>query len=564
MVTCKHPLFPGGLNMQLRNSLLALLLLISSPAIADNNSEANRLAVEAKLFVDEATKTVNTENRIKLLKDALKNLNTIVAKYPGSNLAVKIVGGDQVAGITKGSIVRAINKALSLQNNASCSSHPTVQCVAEIIVQSARRVRTVSFGDGVLVQTAEVLVKLGRRSEARQIIRIAQQLPSKSGLGAWATRSALKQAAIGNAIVGNFNSAIRDATSQDYGYAVEALVRIAEIQNRSGDKPGATKTIDLAFQRVQIAPKSDYIGLSLAKVAQTQARLKLTERLKSTTAMAISHLTGRSGEIKNYSDLYRIAQAQVLAGNNQKAFKLIRLLSKPYKQSMGFAEIAKTFYEIGAENHASLAAELSIKLAKKSESAYNKYFALEEAARVNVKVGNYDQAIHAISLIYDKKRDKASEFLKICIDIAELGALKHANKCIKLAKKARSIQNSTQKKTRRISYLIGLSMVHSKLNNWDKATDLAYMISERRVRDRAFKFLAEDLARAGKLKKSMELANDILDRDDASKIKTVISMELAKSGIFSRALKVAKSISDAYYRTQALTGLVEILHAKSG
>lgn len=75
-------------------------LALASPAAADERSQANRLFVEATKLVAQARKTKDPRRRADSYQNALERLETIIDRYPGSDVAVKMVAGQQIGTIS--------------------------------------------------------------------------------------------------------------------------------------------------------------------------------------------------------------------------------------------------------------------------------------------------------------------------------------------------------------------------------------------------------------------------------------------------------------------------------
>ncbi len=73
-------------------SMLAVIALLFSAgyALADDNSEANRLLVEAVKLVNAAGNEASAVGRLNVLEEALSKLYEIIEKHPSSDLAAKL------------------------------------------------------------------------------------------------------------------------------------------------------------------------------------------------------------------------------------------------------------------------------------------------------------------------------------------------------------------------------------------------------------------------------------------------------------------------------------------
>ncbi len=75
-------------------------LALGSPAAADDRTQANRLFVEATKLVAQARETQDVRVRADSYQNALERLETIIDRYPGSDVAVKMAAGQQIGTIS--------------------------------------------------------------------------------------------------------------------------------------------------------------------------------------------------------------------------------------------------------------------------------------------------------------------------------------------------------------------------------------------------------------------------------------------------------------------------------
>ncbi len=75
-------------------------LALASPAAADDRTQANRLFVEATKLVAQARETQDLRVRADSYQSALERLETIIDRHPGSDVAVKMVAGQQIGTIS--------------------------------------------------------------------------------------------------------------------------------------------------------------------------------------------------------------------------------------------------------------------------------------------------------------------------------------------------------------------------------------------------------------------------------------------------------------------------------
>ena len=81
--------------------LIAITLLFSAgSALADDTASANKLFVEAVKLVESAEGEKSFEKTLSVMEEALARLNKIIDDYPSSDLAVKLISGQSVGGVS--------------------------------------------------------------------------------------------------------------------------------------------------------------------------------------------------------------------------------------------------------------------------------------------------------------------------------------------------------------------------------------------------------------------------------------------------------------------------------
>ena len=81
--------------------LIAITLLFSAGAtLADDTASANKLFVEAVKLVKSAEGEKSFEKTLSVMEEALARLYKIIDGYPSSDLAVKLISGQSVGGIS--------------------------------------------------------------------------------------------------------------------------------------------------------------------------------------------------------------------------------------------------------------------------------------------------------------------------------------------------------------------------------------------------------------------------------------------------------------------------------
>lgn len=97
-------------------STFLLGLLLALPAQADDQTQANRLFVEATKLIEQARTTQDLRGRAESYREALERLEIIVERYPGSDVAVQMAAGQRIGTIDL-PLIRASAQLSHLQSD---------------------------------------------------------------------------------------------------------------------------------------------------------------------------------------------------------------------------------------------------------------------------------------------------------------------------------------------------------------------------------------------------------------------------------------------------------------
>ena len=81
-------------------AVVVALLFGAGATLADDTSEANELFVEAVKLVKSAEGEKSFEKTLSLMEEALARVNKIIDDYPSSDLAVKLISGQNIGAIS--------------------------------------------------------------------------------------------------------------------------------------------------------------------------------------------------------------------------------------------------------------------------------------------------------------------------------------------------------------------------------------------------------------------------------------------------------------------------------
>ena len=246
----------------LKYLLLPVLLTLSlACGPVDEEAEANKRFVEAVALLEAAESEPAAPAKLSLLEQAETTLQTIIARYPSTELAVKLTSGQQIGNVSLTTVEAAVKDA----RGPACQAAPTSACV---IAQAL-----------VLVQTLEWGQDSAQAHITRALIDIAlAQAQAGDRVGA---QAAIAQAL---ALVQTFDKTDR----------AMALPDIALAQARVGDRTGAQATIAQALALAQTLPDEEGRPLTdeggratlLATVALAQAQAGDRAGAQATIAQA--------------------------------------------------------------------------------------------------------------------------------------------------------------------------------------------------------------------------------------------------------------------------------------
>ena len=100
----------------LKHLVITLFLMgFALPALADDTSRANQLLVEAVQLLQSAEGAANATERLRLSEEALGNLQEIVKRYPSTDLAVKLISGQNIGAISLGGVGEVAERARKIE-----------------------------------------------------------------------------------------------------------------------------------------------------------------------------------------------------------------------------------------------------------------------------------------------------------------------------------------------------------------------------------------------------------------------------------------------------------------
>jgi signal peptidase I len=144
------------------------LLFGAGATLANDTSEANKLFVEAVKLVNSVESVENPFEKADALEEALVKLNKIVDDYPSSNLAVKLISGQDIGSISLKAVGRSVERwAESAHKMAESIKDDSVLCREPMI--SDERMSRASFATTMYIPSGGMLPTL----HVNDIVRFA-------------------------------------------------------------------------------------------------------------------------------------------------------------------------------------------------------------------------------------------------------------------------------------------------------------------------------------------------------------------------------------------------------
>lgn len=479
---------------------IVFLIFFATPALADENSEANKLAVASRLAFDRAASEPDPAKRLEMLRRVAANFDTIVEKYPGSNLAPQILNGDSVAGLTKTSIQGRIK--LAEANKCIVALPPTCGNDAAAV--------------GTTLATAKELVAVihdehRRLREELNIVVASQQ----------AGHLASPRNDVRNILVRVRSLPLDEDRARSLAY-------VSLAQALTGDEAGARKSLKLALNDVKkfSAKWSSYVDYRPIAAAHMAS---------GNSADAVATAGREPDDKEKYKTLYTIALVAAWRGDISGAMSIAESIGGGAYRARTMASIAEA--QLAGGHRASAARTL--KLADRTvgtESDDLEYLeALARLSRVHVKLDDRE----AVGPLIETARNRLG-----AIDQEWLRA--YSWKVLALMQ----VHNGDPSAARSLGRAIDLAReMEDRSNAISNFVEISIVYSE-----------AKDLAAArAVLSTAGEATASLGKKDDQASNMALLALGWARAGDLEKATTLAGNISDRFYRDYALTMVARVL-----
>jgi hypothetical protein len=258
--------------------LIAVLCVPSTPLAADDSTQANRLLVEAVKLIQAAGTKQTAAEQLPLMESALAKLNEIVENHSSSDLAVKLITGQQIGDISLAGVAHA------------------VEVLSQVQKQDAARTTCIESLDAANPECREWLYDIG-----------SAQLQAGDLQGARKTARWIRDSSIRRDLLRDIDRHVRDidrrARRDD-----PRRVQLVDDQLRAGNLEDALKTAKSIQDGDVRAQKLHVIALAQAEIVGNQLQ---AGNLEGGLA------TARSIEYTSIRDqaFHDVAEGQAQAGN---------------------------------------------------------------------------------------------------------------------------------------------------------------------------------------------------------------------------------------------------------
>ncbi len=347
-------------------SVLITLSLACGPV--DEEAEANKQFVKAITLLEAAESESAAPAKLSLLEQAETTLQTIIARYPSTALAVKLTSGQQIGNVSLATVEAAVEAA----RGPACQAAPTSACV---IAQALALAQTFEWGqDSALVHITRALIdialaqaQVGDHVEAQatiaQALALVQTFDEKTVRAMALSDIALAQARVGDRTGAQATIAQALALAQtltdeegrpltDEGGRATMLAIVALAQAQAGDRAGARVTITQALALARTLPDEDGQAMALGFVALAQAQAGDRAGAQDTTSQALALVQALSQALPEEGRGEALAflvflQPQVKAGDTAQALALVQTFSDDWVRALALTFVAQAQAQAG-------------------------------------------------------------------------------------------------------------------------------------------------------------------------------------------------------------------------
>jgi tetratricopeptide (TPR) repeat protein len=502
-----------------------LLVASFSPVKADNNEEANRLFVAAVKAWSEVHQTSgnsleDVERRFFLLDETANNLNRIVSDYPGADLAVKLVIGEEIGPLSLSQVREGRDDAAKEVARALSNCSIPTECIIGHAHETARRIDNESQRARALAEIALTVVNERMLDEA---------LDSTSSTDGFFGRDSLLQSfAYAQIELGNFSGA--QITVLEIG----DLERRGYVYNRLVSGLAKSGQISVAQEIAQgrIDAHYDLDGM-LESIAIAQA-------MEGLTSDSLSTLSGMLYDFSRDRALKEISILQAKAGLRTDAMNTIRIIQSPGHLVEALARVAVAIDE------SSLFAS-ALEIANGIDDEHARDVALQEISAAQADAGLFEEAMRTPGGIRNRAwRDNAFE--RVAVAQAKAGLFSDSLDTLRRIEDSYSLDEA----------LVQITGLLAEAGRYSEAHELVRNIKEEWNREDAVEAIAASQAKSGYFDEALEIAHNPDGPIFLGAFREVVKAQ-AEAGLLRQSIDTAMELENANHRISMLVSISESL-----
>ena len=478
--------------------------VLTMPARADDSVEANKLFVEAVRLFQISEGEFDAQDKLSLLKRAEGNLEVIIARYPGTDLAVKLISGQAIGTVSFMDVGTAVERAAS----AACVEVPDYTCLIAMSLSTARMIESVDHPGWALAHVAEAQAAAGDIEAALSTAQMIENVHQRGwALGditraqaeAGDVEAALSTARMVESVLYRGRALSLVARAQAAADDVEAaLVTARLIDNKSMVSRANTllSMVEIRAESGDIAGALSIAGMmkngsdraaALARVAHVQFRNGDNVDAKQTVAKSHRSLFGSKGRVR-LDAVTGVVAALAEIGGIELALSTARAFDARAR-AVALAKIA----EVQAANDNGAGAQHTISAALSTAAMVNDAlflaFTLSDISEAQAAIGEIEAALTITQTIdepYKGATLRSSAVAKIAEIQAKSGDISGALTTARTITTANDVRDAA---------FVEIAEVQAKTGDIEGALSSAMTIEVARFRVRALSRIALSLSR---------------------------------------------------------------------
>jgi tetratricopeptide (TPR) repeat protein len=497
-------------------------------------------------------------------------------------------------------------QALAQTASLSLNRHPAQLSVVKAFADAGRYQQATKAAHAIaedhhraqaLSQVAEAIATAGRLQEARRAVRTAEKTASavadqyKRGeaqlqvvelhIQTWQVEQAEKLArAINNGhwkataltrvaetVAALGRPQLAEALARecaDTSRPAAALARVAGALSKAGQQAQADVMAEHAKTlALSISGSGWEVTLALPRVVEALARAG--QQAQAITVAEHTMTLGRAIVEEHGRNLSQMTTVEALAKGGQYQAAETAALSIPdvSKRAEALTSVAAEMTAAGQQQHASAIAGRAEALARSISNYYRWADPLARLAEALAADGQFQQA-ETVARIVNSADRRAQALVQIAEALIATGQFPHAIELLTEAEAgARSVDDRYGHRAHdfeRVAKALALVGQHDRAETVARAISDSSLI-QRIHKRQALGWVAEALAAAGESQRAEALARTIDGQDSLGRVLAAEVEVLARAERYQQAQELALTITDASWRTTAVTQFAEILAA---